>query len=445
MNNNNKKKFLAYLMHDKKYISQSVGKITKKHLPHTYNVYELINRYFLKYGGIITEEVADNWFKKRKMNEDTIIKYKTIFSELNTFNNFDDEEFNSILDELNENFKRNKLLNLAEQIINKNIISCPENDLEKMTQELQETINDITISKDNVKDEGSIKNTIKERKEYYNKVKNDPNFLVTYPTGFKKIDNSSGGFAPGELIYIIGRKGDGKSTLMLNLAHNLWIRKYNVILFSIEISKKDYMRRFDARAAGISSNGLKRGMLTPDEEDIYNEYLQKMSDGLSLNNEPVGEFYVVDAPENVTPAFIEQKTKEVEMKLNIKFHVIISDYAGIMDPNIRKGELRHDKGEIALELKQIARKMEKVVITGEQMNRIGKNQKKTESDAVAESDEVSNHIDWGIAIKSLNEEVAVIESFKTRDTEPFEFHIYKRYNKLMIEEFDGNLDDWDDL
>ena len=49
------------------------------------------------------------------------------------------------------------------------------------------------------------------------------------------------------------------------------------------------------------------------------------------------------------------------------------------------------------------------------------------------------------AIKSLNEEVAVIESFKTRDTEPFEFHIYKRYNKLMIEEFDGNLDDWDDL
>ena len=79
------------------------------------------------------------------------------------------------------------------------------------------------------------------------------------------------------------------------------------------------------------------------------------------------------------------------------------------------------------------------------MNRIGKNQKKTESDAVAESDEVSNHIDWGIAIKSINEEVAIIESFKTRDTEPFEFHIYKKYNKMTIEEFDGNLDDWDDL
>ena len=48
MNNVIEKKFLAYLMHDKKYISQSVGKITKKHLPHTYNVYELINRGELK-------------------------------------------------------------------------------------------------------------------------------------------------------------------------------------------------------------------------------------------------------------------------------------------------------------------------------------------------------------------------------------------------------------
>lgn len=445
MNDLIEKKFLAYLMHDKKYISKCVGKITKKHLPHTYNVYELINRYFLKYGDIITEDIADNWFKKRKMNDDTIMQYKIIFSELNQFSNFNDNEFNSICDELEENYKRLELLDIAELIINKNVTNCSIEDLEKLQKKLKQTSLDLSIDKDNIKAEGSVQGTIKQRAEYYEKVKNDPDFLVTYPTGFKRIDDVEGGFAPGELVYIIGRKGGGKSVLMLNIAHNLWVRNYNVILFSIEVPLKDYMRRFDARAAGISSNGLKRGTLTPDEEDVYKEYLQKLSDGLSIDGKSVGTLHIVDAPKNVTPAFIDEKVREVETQLNITFPVIIVDYAGIMQPNIVVGELRHNKAEIALELKQLARERNKVVITGEQMNRIGKNQKKTETDAVAESDAVVDHIDWGIAIRQVNEDVGIIESFKTRDAAPFDFHFYRRFNKMTIEELDDNLEDWDNL
>jgi len=445
MNNVIEKKFLAYLMYDKKYIAKSIGKITKLHLPSTYNVYKLITLYFNKYGDIITDTVAENWFKRKKLDEDTIIKYKTIFSEINSFQNFTEHEFKSIIDDLNENYRRNSLIKLAENIIDKNVITCSSEDLLKIENQAKDMIFNFSINKDNIKDEGSIKETVKERKEYYDNVKNNPNMIVTYPTGFRRIDDNEGGFAPGELIYVIGRKGDGKSTLLLNFAHNLWIRKYNVILFSIEISKRDYMRRFDSRAAGIPSRGLKRGTLTVDEETVYNEYLQKLSEGLSVNNEPIGEFYIVDAPENVTPAFIEQKVKEIEIKLNITFHVIISDYAGIMEPNIRKGELRHDKAEIALECKQIARKMDKVFITAEQMNRIGKNQKRTESDAVAESDAVSNHIDWGIAIKSIDNDIGIIESFKTRDAAPFSFHFRKKYDKMTIEELEDNLDDWDNI
>lgn len=445
MNNIIEKKFLAYLMNNKKYIAKVVGKITKNHLPHTYSIYNLINKYFLKYGDIITEDIIDNYFKKRKIDEKTITQYKVIFSEIKQFNNFNDNEFKSILDELEENYKRLTLLNLAETIIDKNVTSCSVDDLNKIQNVVNKTSVELSIDKDNVKEEGSVKDSIKERKEYYEKVKNDPEFLVTYPTGFRHIDDTEGGFAPGELIYIIGRQGDGKSVLLLNLAHNLWYRNYNVILFSIEIPKKDYERRFDARAAGISSNGLKRGTLSEEEEKIYYEYLQKTSEGLSMDDTKVGTLYIVDSPKSVTPAFIETKTKEIETLLNVKFHVIISDYSGIMEPNIRKGEARLDQAEIAFELKQVARSTEKVVISAAQMNRYGKGQKKIESDAMADSDAINNHIDWGIAIRSINKDIGKIETFKTRDASPIEFHFNRKYNKMLIEELDDSFDDWDDV
>ena len=51
------------------------------------------------------------------------------------------------------------------------------------------------------------------------------------------------------------------------------------LLFSLEISKEDYERRFDSRAAMVSSNGLKRGTLTEQEEVLYEKYLSNIKFG----------------------------------------------------------------------------------------------------------------------------------------------------------------------
>jgi replicative DNA helicase len=232
---------------------------------------------------------------------------------------------------------------------------------------------------------------------------------------------------------------------MLNLAHNMWKKGLNVILFSLEVPQEAYERRFDARAAGVSSNGLKFGKLSDEEEEIYNDYLQKLSEGLSIDGDKVGAMYIIDVPSMCTPSFLSEKVKEVELKLGITFQVVISDYAGIMQPDMKFGELRLDQAEIALELKQYARTTDKVVITAAQMNRIGKNQKKTETDAIAESDAIADHIDWGIAIRKVSDDVGIMESFKTRDAAPFEFHFNRKFSKMLIEELDDDIQQWDSV
>lgn len=445
MENREEKKFLAYLLTDTKYIAKTLNQITPDHLPHTFYTYQGIVRFYQKHNGIITLDHLMTFFERNKV--DNAKRTQTI----NDFNDalhydtsqFGDSDFDGLLELLHSNYKRSKLLKIAELCINKNVKACSEQELQNIEEIAKQTLNEISNENSNVRDEGSIQATVKERAEKYKQIKEHPETVVLYKTGFKKIDDSSGGFAPGELIYIIGRQGTGKSALMLNFAHNFWKDGKNVILFSIEISKQDYMRRFDACAAGVRSDGLKRGTLTPIEEDAYNQYLQKTAEGLSLQGTKVGQLYIVDAPSNVTPAFIEAKTKDVEADMKIKFDIIISDYAGIMKPNIQMGELRHNKAEIAWELKQIARKYNKVVISGEQMNRVGKNQKKTENDAIAESDGVTNHIDWGIALRqNTDQDIVTIETFKSRDTGALDFLCRKKFDKMQLEELQ-DIQDWD--
>lgn len=439
------KKYLAYLFNDTRYIAMSLGKIKKDHLPNTYFIYNLLTGYYNKFKGIISDDIIQSMFKKKNLDTNVIVTYESIINEIKALTILDDSEFEALQEELDEFYKRKEYLSIAEEIINANPVECSTDNLSKLENSVKEKITLITAENAETRKEGSIQDSVKERLERYKEIKNNPQCIVTYPTGFKTIDDAEGGFRPGELIYVIGRKGDGKSVLLLNLAHNAWFQGYNVILFSLEISKEDYERRFDSRAAGVSSNGLKRGKLNDVEESLYNEYLAYLSEGKTIEGKQAGVFYVVDVPGICTPAYIESKIETVEQTLGIKFNMCISDYAGIMCPNIAVEAKRHEQGQIALDLKRIARKRDMVIISAAQMSRKGREEKEADSAHVAESDQVADHIDWGIAIKSISDTTGKIESFKTRDAAPFEFHFTKKYSCMQILELDDNLGSWDNV
>ena len=437
------RKFISYLLHDTKYIVKVSNTLTKLHLPYTYNVYTLINAYYHRHKGIIQEDYAIEYLKNRNYDNSVILNYQETMTSVNKYTHFDDAEFEAVLSSLDFDYKKASLIDMASKIIEVNSQPVDENKLNELQNLIQKQAQALSIDRDNVKDIGEVGETAKDRWEQYQNIKNNPNSLVLYSTGFKGFDSKNGGFAPGELIYVIGRQGSGKSVFLLNLAYNYWEQGINVALFSLEISEKDYMRRFDSRASGVPTSGLKRGTLTEQEEKVWAEYLHKTQEGLSLYNKKIGKLIVIDVPGICTPAFIEDKVKQLEKEYNTSFPIVISDYAGIMQPNIRQKELRHNKAQIALELKQYARRCNKVVITAEQMNRNGNKNNTIETDAVAESDAVSNHIDWGMGIKIVDMETKTqgqVLGFKTRDGEPFEINFNRKFNIMLMEEKEESYD-----
>jgi replicative DNA helicase len=83
------------------------------------------------------------------------------------------------------------------------------------------------------------------------------------PSGFRDIDQLTGGFQPSNLIVIAARPAMGKSALVCNIAENVTV-KHNkpVALFSLEMSEMELSHRFIASQARISGDRLRKGRVS---------------------------------------------------------------------------------------------------------------------------------------------------------------------------------------
>src|ERR1700742_3446159 len=89
--------------------------------------------------------------------------------------------------------------------------------------------------------------------------------LTGTPSGFKDIDELTGGFQPGNLIVVAARPSMGKSTLATNIAENAAIdHDKPVALFSLEMSETELAHRFIASQARVSSDDLRKGRVRAD-------------------------------------------------------------------------------------------------------------------------------------------------------------------------------------
>jgi replicative DNA helicase len=83
------------------------------------------------------------------------------------------------------------------------------------------------------------------------------------PSGFRDIDQLTGGFQPNNLIVIAARPAMGKSALVCNIAENVAVKHVKpVALFSLEMSEMELSHRFIASQARISGDRLRKGRVS---------------------------------------------------------------------------------------------------------------------------------------------------------------------------------------
>lgn len=96
--------------------------------------------------------------------------------------------------------------------------------------------------------------------------RDNPGTVTGLQTGFKPIDDHTGGLEPTDLVVLGGRPGMGKTALALNIAARVAKREAQPVLFvSTEMPAELLRRRLAAIGSGVNEHKLRVGAGTPDE------------------------------------------------------------------------------------------------------------------------------------------------------------------------------------
>jgi replicative DNA helicase len=115
---------------------------------------------------------------------------------------------------------------------------------------------------DRTSDFRSLDDVLHEQVDRLEQLSRDGTSLTGTPSGFKDLDNLTGGFQNSNLIVLAARPSMGKSALVANIAENVAVdHDRPVALFSLEMSVTELAQRFIASRARIPGDKLRKGMV----------------------------------------------------------------------------------------------------------------------------------------------------------------------------------------
>lgn len=213
-------------------------------------------------------------------------------------------------------------------------------------------------------------------------------------TGFKVTDRMMGGeYRPGGLIIMAGGAGSGKTTFWVNSAKKMaqgYLNKKTgesihtaSLFFSLEMTQADLLLKMVADELSVDNTDLASGefdKIIGDSEGIYSDIAQ-LVDAIERKNAELAELpiFVVENGKITLAQMIYEIRKHVQ-KHNVR--VVCVDYLQLMNHH-PTGLANHDLGEVAIALKDIAKRERITVIVLSQINRAGEG-----LDAIRDSGEV---------------------------------------------------------
>src|SRR5881398_88200 len=182
--------------------------------------------------------------------------------------------------------------------------------------------------------------------------------LTGTPSGFKDLDEITGGFQPGNLIVLAARPAMGKSSLVINIAENAAIdHDRPVALFSLEMSETELAQRFIASQAKLNGDDLRKGRVKPDRWPKVVKATEKLA----------GSPLYVDDSSDI--GILEVRAKARRLHARRELGLLIVDYLQLMRPEDSRQSRVEQIGEISRGLKILARELNIPVIAVSQLSR----------------------------------------------------------------------------
>lgn len=176
-------------------------------------------------------------------------------------------------------------------------------------------------------------------------------------TGYTDLDRMTSGLQKSDLILLAARPSMGKTALALNIAMNTVKEGASVALFSLEMSKEQYVQRIISMESMVDSSKLRTGNL---DDDDWTRLIATMS---SISNYDV---FIDDTP---SVSLFEMMSKCRRLKIEKGLDLIIVDYLQLMTDGGRTDSRQQEISNISRGLKALARELNCPVMALSQLSR----------------------------------------------------------------------------
>ncbi|MFH1267739.1 MAG: replicative DNA helicase [Planctomycetota bacterium] len=178
------------------------------------------------------------------------------------------------------------------------------------------------------------------------------------PTGFRDLDNLTGGLHDSELVILAARPSMGKTALATNIAEHVTLDSRITCLFvSLEMARLELAQRMLCSLGKIDGSKFRSGIVNSREREKLVEISNKLS---------TAPLFIDDTPSR-TVTEIAACARRLKRKADLG--LIIVDYLQLIQPDNPKDPRQEQVAKIARRLKGLARELSIPVLCLAQLNR----------------------------------------------------------------------------
>lgn len=182
-------------------------------------------------------------------------------------------------------------------------------------------------------------------------------------TGFKLLDDITGGFRAGQLIVVGARPGMGKTSLGLFFARTAARTGKHVLFFSLEMLKADLLKILIAAETNISRIAIRDGKINPANWNTISNTLPE------IQKLPIHWIDVPDLSISRLAALARYHHRRRKVDL------VIIDYLQLIKSNTKIQYREQEVAAISRQLKALSLSLQIPVIVNSQLNRLAENER----------------------------------------------------------------------
>ncbi len=206
----------------------------------------------------------------------------------------------------------------------------------------------------------SIDEVVMATLDHIQEVAKSSEYITGIPTGFAELDYITAGFQRSNLILIAARPSMGKTAFALNIASYAVLKKAKkVMIFSLEMSDEDLMRRLISMDSGVDSKKIRTANLMDSEwEKVVESSGRFAFSGLTIDDTPA-----------ITVAEMRSKCRRVKLEKGLD--MVMVDYLQLMQgtQSYSGGSRQQEISDISRSLKALARELDCPVVALSQLSR----------------------------------------------------------------------------